>query len=41
VLGTYIVDPGCELEIFASPQANDAGIGFMRAGPFLAELGGI
>jgi catechol 2,3-dioxygenase-like lactoylglutathione lyase family enzyme len=38
VVGTYIVDPGCELEIFASPEANDAAIGFQRSGPFLAQF---
>jgi catechol 2,3-dioxygenase-like lactoylglutathione lyase family enzyme len=38
VVGTYIVDPGCELEIFASPEANDSAIGFKRAGPFLVQF---
>ena len=38
MLGTYIVDPGCEFELLASPEANDAAIGFAKAGPFLAEF---
>lgn len=37
-LGTYIVDPGCELEIIATPEENDRHIGFLPAGPFLADF---
>lgn len=37
-MGTYIVDPGCELEILASPERYDGAIGFAPAGPFLAQF---
>ncbi len=37
-LGTYIVDAGCELEIFATPERFDAAVGFVRSAPFLAEF---
>jgi catechol 2,3-dioxygenase-like lactoylglutathione lyase family enzyme len=36
-LGTYFVDPGCELEILSVPEQNDAATGFAPAGPFLAD----
>jgi len=36
--GTYIIDPGCELEILAMPEAADSMIGFTAALPFLDEF---
>jgi hypothetical protein len=38
LVGTYFTDAGCELEIFASPVANDAYLGFTKGAPFLAEF---
>jgi catechol 2,3-dioxygenase-like lactoylglutathione lyase family enzyme len=37
-LGTYIVDTGCELEIFATPERFDGAVGFVPAAPFLADF---
>ena len=37
-LGTYIVDPGFELELFASPESRDHLVGFRPAGPFVADF---
>lgn len=37
-LGTYIVDPGYELELFASPESRDDLVGFRPVGPFVADF---
>jgi catechol 2,3-dioxygenase-like lactoylglutathione lyase family enzyme len=37
-LGTYIVDPGYELEVFASPESRDELLGFRPVGPFVADF---
>jgi catechol 2,3-dioxygenase-like lactoylglutathione lyase family enzyme len=33
---TYFTDSGCELEMLASPESNDAAIGFAAAAPFVS-----
>lgn len=38
-LGTYIIDPGCEVELLAIPEESDLALGFAATGPFLGEFG--
>ena len=37
-VGTYIVDPGCEIELLAAAEKYDRALGFAAAAPFLGEL---
>jgi hypothetical protein len=38
-MGTYVNEPGYELELLSTPPEFDAALGFSRAGAFLAEFG--